>query len=243
MTEPGTYGGSHDVHILILAAGGSSRLGSPKQLARVQGRPALQRVTATAVAIASQNVSVVVGAHAAEVMPMLARMGVGTVINPRWEEGLASSIRAGIKALPPACDSVMLLLGDQVAVTPDDLRRLLEAWKGQETVIAAALYQRASGVPAIFPRWCFEELTHLRGDRGAKFVLQRHAGRVVHVPMPNAAIDIDTPADLERLNTVTGWDAEAPKGPDFGAETWTLPNDLALEPDEPEHHASHHRPD
>lgn len=188
-------------HVLVLAAGASTRLGSPKQLARVRGRPALQSVVAAAASAAGQAVTVVLGAHAAEVAPMLARTGATTVVNRRWEEGLASSIRAGITALPPTCDAALLLLGDQVNVTDQDVRRLADTWKGQETIIAAALYGQAPGVPAIFPRWCFPELASLRGDRGAKLILQRHVSRLALVPMPNAAVDLDTPEDLTRLNT------------------------------------------
>jgi molybdenum cofactor cytidylyltransferase len=232
-----------EFHILVLAAGASTRLGSPKQLARVRGRPALQSVAATAVAVAGQGVTVVVGSHAAEVMPMLARTGAATVINRRWEEGLGASIRAGVAALPPACEAVMLLLGDQVAVTVDDLKRLAAAWKGQESVIAAALYQRSPGVPAIFPRWCFQELLRIKGDQGAKQLLLRHASRVVHVPMPNAVIDIDTPEDLARLNALEDQDSEPQSGPDWSAETWLLPSGLELEEsDADETHAAHHRP-
>ncbi len=244
LSAPGTPG----FHILVLAAGASTRLGSPKQLARVRGRPALQLVVANAVSVAGQAVTVVVGSAASETMPMLARMGVSTVVNRRWEEGLGASIRAGIAALPPACEAVLLLLGDQVAVTAEDLRRLAATWKGQETVIASALYQQAAGVPAIFPRWCFQELAQIRGDKGAKQILQRHAARLVHVPMPNAAVDIDTPEDLERLNALNDPDAEEAGGPDWSAETWLLPSGLELaegenSSEDEKTHAAHHRPD
>lgn len=244
MTEFGTPVGNPEFHILVLAAGASTRLGQPKQLASVRGRPALQSVVAAAVSVAGQAVTTVVGANAAGILPMLARTGTTTVVNRHWEEGLGASIRAGIAALPPACEAVLLLLGDQVAVTPDDLRRLVAAWKGSETVIAAALYQRMPGVPAIFPRWCFPELSLIRGDRGARHLLQRHAGRLVHVPMPNAAVDLDTPEDLERLNGLTGAGSELPSARDWSEETWLLPSGLELVEGDPEDsHAPYHRPE
>ncbi len=237
------------VPILVLAAGASTRLGSPKQLARVRGRPALQSVVATAMAVAGQSVSVVVGAHAADIMPMLARTGATTLVNRRWEEGLGSSIRTGIAALPPGSEAVLLLLGDQVAVTADDLRRLVAAWKGQDAVIASALYQQSPGVPAVFPRWCFPELGGLRGDRGARFILQRHSSRLVHVPMPNAAIDIDTPEDLVRLNQPAAESGDSPQNgkgqsPDWSAQTWLLPSGLELAANDSEDtNAAYHRPE
>jgi len=191
---------ARNLHVLVLAAGASTRLGQPKQLVRLAGRPALHRVVTQAVALAGHAVTVVIGAHAREMTRLLTHSPASVIVNRQWEQGLASSIRHGIESLPPGCDAVLILLGDQVAVSAEDLRRLASAWKGQDGVIAASVYQKQIGVPAIFPRWCFAELSRLRGDRGAKEVLDRNAHRLVHVPMPNAAVDLDTPEDLAALN-------------------------------------------
>ncbi|HEY8537668.1 MAG TPA: nucleotidyltransferase family protein, partial [Steroidobacteraceae bacterium] len=118
-----------------------------------------------------------------------------------WEEGLASSLKCGLGTVPPSADGAMIVLGDQVRVTRDDLSRLLAAWRGQEHMIAAAAYERTIGVPAIFPRAYFPELAELRGDEGARKVLRRNVDHVVRVPMPNAAFDLDTPEDLRALTT------------------------------------------
>lgn len=190
---------SAHVHIIVLAAGASTRLGQPKQLVRLRGKPALHIVLANAVAVAGNAVTVVVGANASKLTYLLARSPASAIVNKYWEEGIASSLRCGLAATPPAADAVMVLLGDQVCVTSDDLKRLLAAWKGQEGVIAAASYAQSIGVPAIFPRACFSELAELRGDQGARKILQRNPDRVVRVPMPNAAIDLDTPEDLQAL--------------------------------------------
>ena len=104
---------------------------------------------------------------------------------------------------PATCSAVMLLLADQAAVTADDLRRLAGSWRKQPQQIAAALYGGACGAPAIFPRSSFRALAELRGDTGARTLLLRNPDRVVRVPMPSAAIDVDTPEDLLAL--------EAPK--------------------------------
>ncbi|MET0983922.1 MAG: nucleotidyltransferase family protein [Steroidobacteraceae bacterium] len=190
---------SSQVHVLVLAAGASTRLGEPKQLVRVGGRPALHTVVANAVSIAGHAVTVILGAHARDLTHMLLHSPASVVINREWEEGMASSIRRGMAAVPPGCEAVMMVLGDQVAVTADDLRRLLSAWKGESSTIAASVYEGRAGVPAIFPSWCFSELSQLRGDQGARAILQRNMTRLVHVPMPNAAFDLDTPEDLVRL--------------------------------------------
>jgi|SRR5690606_11801980 len=186
-------------HIVILAAGDSSRLGRPKQLVKLGGRPALHIVVSRAVAVAGSSVTVVLGARAAEITPLLSKTSASWVLNREWQEGIASSIRAGLAALPPACEAVLILLGDQVAVTSDDLRRLIDAWRGLDTTPAAAVYDGHVGVPAIFPYFCFSDLAQLRGDQGARRVLERYRDRLVTVPMPNAAIDLDTPEQLEDL--------------------------------------------
>jgi CTP:molybdopterin cytidylyltransferase MocA len=184
------------LHVLVLAAGASTRLGQPKQLVRLGGRPALHIVVSSAVAVAGHAVTVVVGAHARDLTHLLGHTPASVIVNRHWEEGIGSSLRLGVSSLSPACEAVLILLGDQVAVTPDDLKRLISAWKGQDGSLAAATYERHVGVPAIFPRICFAELSELRGDQGARGIIERNNYRLVRVPMPNAAVDLDTPEDL-----------------------------------------------
>lgn len=190
---------STNLHVLVLAAGASTRLGQPKQLVRIGGRPVLHAVVSNATALAGHAVTVILGAHAGELSRLLGHSPASVIVNRHWEEGMASSIRCGMSALPAACEAVLILLGDQVAVTAEDLKRLAGAWKDQEGVIAASTYDQHLGVPAIFPRVCFSELSELRGDHGARRILERNNYRVVRVPMPNAAVDLDTPEDLAAL--------------------------------------------
>lgn len=187
------------LHILVLAAGASTRLGQPKQLVKLGGRPALHRVVSNCVAVAGSAVTVVIGANAQELSHLLGHSPASVVLNRQWEEGIAASIRRGLAAVPTTSEAVMIVLGDQVAVTADDLRRLVSAWKGEEGVIAAAVYDHHVGVPAIFPRICFSELAQLRGDQGARLILERNNYRLARVSMPNAALDLDTPEDLAAL--------------------------------------------
>jgi molybdenum cofactor cytidylyltransferase len=123
------------------------------------------------------------------------------LVNREWEEGLASSIRAAVRSTPPRCDGLLLTLCDQVAITPDDLRRLYVAWRRHPILVVAALYGGAPGLPAIFPRWAFSDLLELRGDRDPRLLLRRSADRLVRVPMSNAAVDLDTPEDLLLVET------------------------------------------
>lgn len=203
---------SQSPHILVLAAGASTRLGRAKQTALVDGQPALQKVV-TAAQAAADHVIVVLGSQAAEIAPLLRRSSASVLINREWSEGLASSIRFGVSSLGVGCEAALLLLGDQVAVSAADLRRLIAAWQPQADHVTAALYNGQPGVPAIFPRWCFSELLQLRGDVGANAILRGHGRRLVQVPMSSAAVDLDTPEDLAALNR----SEERRRGPDESA--------------------------
>jgi molybdenum cofactor cytidylyltransferase len=188
------------LYAIVLAAGASTRFGSAKQLARIAGRSLLHTTVSRAVEVAGSAVFVVLGARAAELAPLLRHSPASVIINREWSEGIASSIRAGVARLPAACSGVMLVLADQAAVTAEDLRRLLGTWRRQPDYVAAALYAAGIGVPAIFPRSRFGDLTELRGDVGARALLHRNPDRVIRVPMESAALDIDTPEDLLALD-------------------------------------------
>jgi molybdenum cofactor cytidylyltransferase len=198
VNDGGSSEASH-IHVVVLAAGSSSRFGSPKQLVRVNGRPLMHTVVSRAVELAGHSVTVVLGANAAELAPLLRHSPAGTAVNRDWAEGIASSIRAGLSHTPQAADGVLIALADQVAVTTEDFRRLAGVWRRAPSSIAAAQYAGTVGVPAIFPRWCFRELNELRGDHGAQLLLNRHVDRLIRLPMPGAELDIDTPEDLLEL--------------------------------------------
>jgi CTP:molybdopterin cytidylyltransferase MocA len=186
-------------HVLVLAAGSGSRFGSPKQLVRIGGEALLQRAVSRATALGGHAVTVVLGAHAGELTPMLRHSSATVLINRHWQEGLASSLRLGIAHLPPGTEAVLVTLADQAAITGFDLRRLASAWRRQTDSVVAASYDGHTGVPAIFPAHAFGLLQELRGDVGARAVLSHLADRVLRVPMPNASIDIDVPEDLLKL--------------------------------------------
>jgi len=185
-----------ELHAAILAAGPGTRFGGIKPLVRLRGEPVLHELAASAALVAGQSITVVIGAYAREIAPALRQRAISIALNRGWEEGIASSIRVAVNSAPPGSGALLLMLADQVAVTADDLRRLHASWKRHPILIAAALYQGAPGLPAIFPRWAFSDLLSLRGERDARSVLRRNIDRVVRVPMSNAGIDLDTPDDL-----------------------------------------------
>ena len=185
------------LHVVLLAAGSSSRFGSPKQLADVAGRPLLARTLESVLQLERRHpVTVVLGAHAERLEPLLRDTPANVCLNPDHAEGIASSIRAGLAQAPLDARGALIVLADQVAVSADDLRRLVGRWEQQPDRIVAAQYADTIGVPAIFPADLFQELAELQGDRGARVVLQRHPERVLGVWLPSAAQDVDTPADL-----------------------------------------------
>ena len=194
---------SSHIHVVVLAAGASTRFGSTKQLVRVNGRPLMHTVVSRAVELAGHSVTVVLGAHAGELAPLLKHSPASVTVNREWSEGIASSIREGLAHTPTTADGVLILLADQASVTTEDLRRLASAWRRNPSSLVAAQYAGRYGVPAIFPRWCFRELAELRGDRGAQSLLARHVDRLVRLPMPSAELDIDRPEDLLALEANT----------------------------------------
>jgi molybdenum cofactor cytidylyltransferase len=193
--------GRSTLHAIVLAAGASSRFGSPKQLVRFEGQPLIQRVIAGATELAGAAVTVVLGAYAAEIAATLPPGSASIIVNRDWQEGIASSIRAAVARLPGACDGALLLLADQPLVGSHSLNRLAAAWRRQPRSIIASRYRAVTGVPAIFPRWCFSDLAALRGDQGARILLSRYADHVVRLANPEAEVDIDYPEDLLELRS------------------------------------------
>jgi molybdenum cofactor cytidylyltransferase len=198
-----SYRNSAALHAIVLAAGASRRFGSPKQLARVHGQSLLQRTIAHATDSLGAGVTVVLGAHAAAIAETLPSGSAGTLINRNWQEGIASSIRAGVQRLPGACDGVMLVLADQPLVGSQTLQRLIAAWRRQPRQIVASRYASTTGLPAIFPKWTFSDLAALRGDQSAHVVIRRYPDHVVRLSHPEAAVDIDYPEDLLEIGTDT----------------------------------------
>lgn len=198
-----TTGASLNLHAVVLAAGGSSRFGSPKQLVRFQGKLLLHRVLAAAGEVAPV-VTVVLGAHAAEIAAILPSGRISVLVNRDWQEGIGSSLRTAAHALHGACDGVMVLLADQPLVAAASLGRLASAWRRSSRQIIASRYGDVVGVPAIFPRWCFSDLCELRGDQGARALISRYSDHVQAVPHPEAAVDIDHPEDLLSLSSDGG---------------------------------------
>ena len=190
------------VGAVVLAAGASSRMGSPKQTLRFRGESLLRRAAVAALAAGCGPVIVVTGAHAALSRRELEGIDVREVLNPLWETGMASSIRSGVEGLLSAgadVDAAVLLLCDQPHVTAEVISGLIDAHRATGSTVVAATYGGSFGVPALFSRALFDELARLEGARGAKQVIQRHAAEAHFLPFPCGEVDVDTPDDFSRL--------------------------------------------
>ncbi len=187
------------VGIVILAAGGSARLGEPKQLLPFEGRSLLRRTVEAALASRCEPVAVTVGAREEQMRAELAGLPVRIVRNAAWSEGLSTSVKAGLDAIEGEVDAIIFTPCDQPALDADMLNRLIAAHETSGKPIVVSGYGEAWGAPMLVARRFWPELKALHGDRGAQPVAYRHAGEVECVPFPEGACDIDTREDYEAL--------------------------------------------
>ena len=183
---------------VILAAGCSSRLGQAKQLIEFEGKTLLERAIEAAARVKCRPIIVIVGANAREIVAQLDQNRAQFVENPNWEQGIGSSIHAGIvqvQKTEPAASAVLVMLSDQPFVGEPQLSRLLHARQKTGKPIVCSQYAETVGVPAIFGRDFFGKLMQL-DQAGAKKLMIAHSDQCVHVLMPEAERDIDTTADL-----------------------------------------------
>lgn len=190
------------VGAVILAAGSSSRMGSPKQTLPFRGTSLLRRAALAALGAGCRPVVVVTGAHAELSRRELDGLDARDVLNPQWETGMASSIRAGIEGLigaDPEAAAAILMLCDQPHVTAGVLSGLIAAHRATGRPVIASTYGGSFGVPAFFSRTLFAELTRLEGLSGAKEIIKRHASEARFLLFQGGEVDVDTPDDFSRL--------------------------------------------
>ena len=185
--------------LILLAAGNSSRMGQAKQLLEFRGRTLLRHAVETALAAGCSPVIVVLGARADELTPSLADLPVEIAINDRWEQGMGTSIQTGLNALGERASGAILALADQPLVAAEFLAGLIQTHRELGKPIVAARYSGTVGVPVYFARTAFGLLMALPPSQGCKGVILGHASDAFLVDCPEAAIDIDTPEDYQRI--------------------------------------------
>ena len=188
---------------LVLAAGGSRRLGQPKQLLPFGGATLLDHTVATARACAVDQLLVAVGGEADEVRARVNLGGVDVVVNPGFSAGCSSSIAVAMDALDPEATVLVLLLGDQPGVEPATVRALLDG-RG-DAPIAVCRYDDGRGHPFAFGRAVFDDLRGLHGDKAVWRLLEQHAARVTEVPVRGPVPpDVDTWEDYRAVVAAAG---------------------------------------
>ena len=188
--------------IVLLAAGASSRLGKPKQLLPYKGTTLLKHAVQLAVDAALKPIVIVVGANANILNIEIEESQANIVMNETWQEGMASSIRTGLQKmleLEPTINSVIMMVCDQPYVTVQLLQNLIVQHNKTGKPIIASSYKNNLGTPALFDATIFSELMQLKGDIGAKKILNNHPEWVAAIDFPMGEIDIDTEEDYKKL--------------------------------------------
>jgi molybdenum cofactor cytidylyltransferase len=179
---------------LVLGAGGSWRLGRPKQLLPYRGGTLLGHVVDVARACPFDQLVVALGGAADDVRARVDLAGADVVVNDAYGSGCASSIAAALAAIDPRCDALVLMLGDQPGVTAGTVEALLAGRRGAQ--LAACRYDDGLGHPMAFGRDVFPDLAALHGDKGVWRLLEQRAGEVAEVPVAGRIpLDVDTEED------------------------------------------------
>jgi molybdenum cofactor cytidylyltransferase len=194
--EPSTF-----ISGVILAAGGSSRLGRPKQLLDLFGEPLLRHVVRHTVASHLSEVILVLGHQSTEIAAAVGEWGQRLVINPNYRDGQSTSLRVGLSAIDPTASAVMFLLGDQPQVSPAIIDAVIAQFHATGAPIVMPTYGGIPANPVLFSAELFPELAKVIGDEGARSVVKHHRAIVSHIPVGDdlPPRDVDTEDDYQAL--------------------------------------------
>ena len=201
--EHGTGQTGAKVAAIVPAAGRSSRMAPHNKLLQaINGEPMVRRVATVALASGARPVIVVTGYDAGSVADALRGLEVRIVHNPSYADGLSTSLRAGLRALPEGCDGALICLGDMPGIEVGVLRALITAFEasGRDAICVPVRHGR-QGNPVLWGASYFAEMMAIDGDRGAKPMIARHADHVIEMEVATNGIfeDVDAPSDLARL--------------------------------------------
>jgi molybdenum cofactor cytidylyltransferase len=182
-------------------------MGQLKQLLAYRGRTLLRHSIGKAIGAGFRPIVVVVGSNAQMLSESITDEAVKIVHNEQWETGMGSSIRAGMRALldsDEVPEAVAILVADQPLVKAKHLAAMRRLLSSADSSIVAAQYSDTIGVPALFKQELFDALSSLPPEAGARRLLRTSDAAVTRFPLPEAAVDIDTPEDFERLTSEIG---------------------------------------
>lgn len=188
--------------IIILAAGNSSRLGSPKQMLSFKGRTLLATTVEAAEHTSCAPIVLVLGAFANEILTAHPELKINHIINDSWAEGMSTSIAAGLGKmidLEPSTENVIITVSDQPFITSATFENLLDSHERTGKNLVASQYAHTIGTPALFNKKYFEELMLLEGHSGAKHILTHYVDEMTTIPFELGYVDIDTETDYKNL--------------------------------------------
>lgn len=188
--------------LILLAAGESKRMGTPKQLLFYRGTSLIRHAATVAITSQCNPIIVVLGANSDRILPELNNLPVHICQNPDWKTGMSSSICLGIKTLMTIQSdiaAVIVALADQPLITATVYNQLIERYLKTKQKAVASIYADTIGVPALFDRLLFPELLQTKHQGGAKQLLNKYSNRAFNLNVPEAAMDIDTPTDYQQL--------------------------------------------
>jgi molybdenum cofactor cytidylyltransferase len=188
---------------IVLAAGTSSRMGRPKQVLPVKGKPMLEMVLDVYRRAKVDAIVVVLGANAAQIMRGLNLRKERVITNPLYRNGMSGSLRLGLREAEKGADAVIVALADQPFLSTDTINKMIEAYSKTRAPVVVPVYRGVRGNPVLFDRSLFSEIKRIRGDRGARSVVERHRDRLLEVAVEDEGVlfDIDTPSDYLNANS------------------------------------------
>lgn len=191
-----------NIGIIVLAGGGSARLGTPKQSLSYAGETLLRRAVRAAIASGCRPIVVTLGANADALRGEIEDLETVIAENENWQSGMSGSIRCGLEKLTetnPQTRGVIIAVCDQPFGSAEIFTRLIEKHLSGDAPIVASAYNETVGVPALFSREFFPHLLALEGDAGAKKIIREFSAQVSTVAFPEGAFDIDTAEDYSNL--------------------------------------------
>ncbi len=189
-----------EIKVCVLAAGSSSRFGATKLVKPLHGKPLLQHAVLAAQEASDGPLYLVVGHDQDSVIEAADSLNVKIVINDDYQQGIGTSIAAGVGACRENADAILVLLADQPLITAAHLINMIDTWSGAATEIIATAFDDTLGPPILFPKSAFDSLGELKGDTGAKILLTSGDYIVRSIEFPAAGIDVDTAETLRDLN-------------------------------------------
>lgn len=188
----------NDLHVFILAAGSSSRLGQAKQLIKYKGKYLINHTIDIVWNAGLRNVSVILGANAEKILKVIINKNVIILINPDWFEGMSSSFRTAMdKKVVKYFRAALFVMCDQPLLTKELISDIVNLYSQNKNKIISCNYNSVIGPPSLFPKTYFKDLLKLKGDKGAKEIIMKHHENLLTVDFPGGELDIDSQKDLK----------------------------------------------